>query len=110
EYQPGERVVYSDLGFILLGFLLQRLSGTALVDLARREIFNPLKLQKTFFNPERAMRTGIAACESGNAYERDMCEHQSPSAAGNSATSYSGWRTDVIWGEVHDGNANFLGG
>src|SRR5437660_7538136 len=32
EYKPGERVVYSDLGFIALGFLLQCLSGQSLAD------------------------------------------------------------------------------
>ena len=104
EYQSGERVVYSDLGFIALGFLLQRLSGQALADLAQRKIFQPLQLQHTFFNPKEALRTGIAACETGNAYERDMCEPDFQS----SQQSY--WRNEVIWGQVHDGNAHFLGG
>jgi CubicO group peptidase (beta-lactamase class C family) len=104
EYQSGARVVYSDLGFIVLGFLLQRLTGIPLDQLARRDIFEPLGLQQTFFNPERALRTGVAACESGNAYERDMCERDLSTAR------YDGWRTGVIWGEVHDGNAHFLGG
>ena len=104
EYVSGERVVYSDLGFIVLGFLLQRVSGVSLVELAVREVFQPLNLQNTFFNPSAAMRTGVAACETGNAYERDMCERD---FAGH---TYTGWRSEVIWGEVHDGNAHFLGG
>ena len=104
EYAPDERVVYSDLGFIVLGFLLQRASGQSLVELAQREIFVPLELQNTFFNPSAATRTGVAACETGNAYERDMCERDF------AETSYAGWRDEIIWGEVHDGNAHFLGG
>ncbi len=104
EYQTGQRVVYSDLGFIALGFLIQRLMNVPLPDLAQRQIFEPLKLQRTFFNPKRAMQTGVAACESGNAYERDMCERDFANRA------YSKWRSDVVWGEVHDGNAYFLGG
>ena len=104
EFVSGERVVYSDLGFIVLGFLLQRLSGVSLVELAAREIFELLSLQNTFFNPSAAMRTGVAACETGNAYERNMCERD---FAGQ---TYTGWRSEVIWGEVHDGNAHFLGG
>jgi CubicO group peptidase (beta-lactamase class C family) len=104
EYQPGERVVYSDLGFIVLGFLLQKLTGDSLPQLAEREIFTPLKLDHTFFNPSAARQTGVAACENGNAYERDMCERDF------SGQSYAGWRNGTIWGEVHDGNANFLGG
>lgn len=104
SYKPGERVVYSDLGFIALGFLLQRLTGVQFDRLARRDIFAPLHLQRTFFNPALAMQTEVAACESGNSYERDMCELDPALPA------YSNWRTGSIWGEVHDGNAYFLGG
>ncbi|MEK6337148.1 MAG: serine hydrolase [Acidobacteriota bacterium] len=104
DYETGTRVVYSDLGFIVLGFLLQNLTTLPIDDLARRDIFKPLHLARTFFNPEQAMQTGVAACESDNAYERDMCERDS------AAPRYDKWRTGVIWGNVHDGNANFLGG
>jgi CubicO group peptidase (beta-lactamase class C family) len=103
-YEPGERVVYSDLGFIALGFLLQRLKGTQFDHLAQGDVFDSLDLQRTFFNPALANRTGVAACESGNQYERDMCEVDPKMPA------YSNWRTSGIWGEVHDGNAHFLGG
>jgi CubicO group peptidase (beta-lactamase class C family) len=104
ECRPGERVIYSDLGFIALGFLLQRIASLQLADLAMKDIFAPLNLKRTFFNPAGAMRTGIAACETGNAYERDMCERDFP------GKTYPGWRNDIIWGSVHDGNAYFLGG
>ena len=104
EYKPGERVIYSDLGFIVLGFLLQKLTGHSLPELAQQQIFTPLDLHQTFFNPSAAARTGIAACENGNAYERDMCERDF------SGREYAGWRSGGIWGEVHDGNAHFLGG
>lgn len=104
QYKPGERVVYSDLGFIVLGFLLQRLGGQSLDELARTHIFSPLELRQTFFNPAVAARTGVAACETGNAYERDVCERDF------TGHSYPGWRNELIWGEVHDGNAHFLGG
>lgn len=103
EYKPGARVIYSDLGFIALGILLARMTGQPLVEMARREIFAPLELKQTFFNPEEALQTGIAACETGNAYERDMCEQMGAGAYQNS-------RRRLIWGEVHDGNAYFLGG
>jgi CubicO group peptidase (beta-lactamase class C family) len=104
QYPPGERVTYSDLGFITLGFLLQRLTGEKLAVLAQSHIFKPLGLQRTFFNPDIAARTGVAACENGNTYERDMCERD---FAGR---PYGDWRNEIIWGEVHDGNAHFLGG
>src|SRR5437764_7821368 len=54
ERAPGARVVYSDLGFITLGLLLQRVSGSPLAELAREQIFAPLGLARTFFNPERS--------------------------------------------------------
>jgi len=104
EQAPDTRVVYSDLNFIVLGCLLERLTGKRLSDLAHDEIFAPLELHQTFFNPAAAMQTGVAACETGNGYERDMCERQWPQS------SYTGWRAELIWGEVHDGNAHFLGG
>jgi CubicO group peptidase (beta-lactamase class C family) len=104
ESPPNTNVIYSDLNFIALGFLLERLTGKRLTELAHQEIFEPLKLQRTFFNPAAAMQTEVAACESGNGYERDMCERVAPERP------YAGWRADLIWGEVHDGNAHFLGG
>jgi CubicO group peptidase (beta-lactamase class C family) len=102
ESQPGTHVRYSDLGFITLGFLLERLSNSTLAEIAGREIFEPLGLQRTFFNPDRAFLTETAACELGNAYERETCDDAR-------AASYL-WRENLIWGEVHDGNAHFLGG
>ncbi|MGB8510674.1 MAG: serine hydrolase domain-containing protein [Pyrinomonadaceae bacterium] len=105
ESEPGTRVVYSDLGFITLGFLLARVAGESFSDLARREIFEPLKLGRTFFNPDRIRRTEIAASESGgNSYEREMCAN----LYGDTPEYH--WRERTVWGEVHDGNAHFLGG
>ncbi len=112
EYETGSRVVYSDLGFITLGLLLEKICGAAIDELAGGEIFRPLKLERTFFRPERAFLTGVAACElAGNAYERGMCETQGHAQAQATADAASGaWREELIWGEVHDGNAHFLGG
>ena len=103
DYAPSTRVVYSDLGFITLGLLLEKLTGKRLAQLAQDEIFTPLRLEHTFFNPELARQTGIAACETGNAFERNTC-------AESSAGEYQNWRQEIIWGQVHDGNAFFLGG
>lgn len=103
EYKPGTRVIYSDLGFIALGILLERMTGQVLADMAQREIFEPLHLKQTFFNPEVALQTGIAACETGNVYETNM---RKESGSGE----YQNSRQRLIWGEVHDGNAYFLGG
>jgi serine-type D-Ala-D-Ala carboxypeptidase len=110
EYAPGTRVVYSDLGFITLGLLLERLTQLRFAELAQQEIFAPLALQHTFFNPAAAAQTGIAACESeGNAYERGMCELEE-TAQQPARVDEKAFRSYPIWGEVHDGNAYFLGG
>ncbi|HEX8774203.1 MAG TPA: serine hydrolase domain-containing protein [Pyrinomonadaceae bacterium] len=103
EAAPGARVRYSDLGFITLGRLLENLSGAPLAELARREIFDPLLLERTFFNPDASLRAEVAACELGNGYEREMCREMK-------MREWANWREQLIWGEVHDGNAHFLGG
>lgn len=103
-YDPGTRVMYSDPGFIALGILMERLSGLSLREMAQREIFEPLGLSRTFFNPSAALKRSIAASENGNVHERTMSQSEA------STFEYRGWRDEVIWGEVHDGNAWFLGG
>jgi CubicO group peptidase (beta-lactamase class C family) len=105
EHEPGLRVLYSDLGFITLGLILERVAGREMSDLARFEITEPLKLERTFFNPAQTFQIGTAACESaGNAYERGMCSEA------HGLPEPRGFREHLIWGEVHDGNAHFLGG
>jgi CubicO group peptidase (beta-lactamase class C family) len=104
EYEPNMEVRYSDLGYITLGFVLEQIVGTSLGELAHREIFAPLGLKVTGFVPEPGLRASIAASETGNGFEREK-------AAGlGLGTTYYGWREDVIWGQVHDGNAYFMGG
>ncbi|MEP6921173.1 MAG: serine hydrolase [bacterium] len=103
EYRPGTKVVYSDLGFITLGLLLEKLTGSPIAELAQLKIIKPLRFENTFFNPAFALKTGIAASEKGNAYER-----QTSKTMGQ--LGYAKWREQLIWGEVHDGNAHFLGG
>lgn len=104
EYEPSEEVRYSDLGYITLGFVLEQIAGTSLRELAQRAIFDPLGLTETVFSPETGLRPRIAASETGNGFEREK-------AAGMGlGAEYEGWREDVIWGQVHDGNAYFMGG
>jgi CubicO group peptidase (beta-lactamase class C family) len=103
QAKPGTRVIYSDLGFIVLGLLLERITGRTLAPLSQDEIFSKLDLEQTFFNPDLAMQTGIAACETGNVYEQQACQQ---AGLGN----YKEARQALIWGQVHDGNAHFLGG
>jgi CubicO group peptidase (beta-lactamase class C family) len=86
EYEPGSRIVYSDLGFILLGFILEAVSGLSLDRLSNSEIFEPLKMYETTFKPTGSLKAKAVATEN--------CP----------------WRGRVLVGEVHDENAYALGG
>jgi uncharacterized protein YbbC (DUF1343 family)/CubicO group peptidase (beta-lactamase class C family) len=61
--QPGTRFVYSDINYIALGEVVHRLSGQTLDDFARRNIFVPLGMRDTGFNPAANLRSRIAPTE-----------------------------------------------
>lgn len=100
-YSPGTKVIYSDLSYITLGMILEKVGGKPLDELLRQRVLEPLNLKNTCFNPPKKWRMKTAASETGNQYEKKL--------AGDRAKNYSNWREDIIWGEVHDGNAYFLG-
>ena len=85
--EPGKQIVYSDLGFILLGEIVERLTGESLDAFAKREIFGPLGMDRSAFNPPRKLREDIAPTEKDTAFRKRQ-----------------------IWGEVHDENAWAMGG
>jgi CubicO group peptidase (beta-lactamase class C family) len=100
---PGQQAIYSDLNFILLGEVVKRISGQDVAGFAASEIFTPLGMRDTLFRPPPALRLRIAATERGNGSEMGQ--------AGERAASFPYWRHELIWGEVHDGNAFYgLGG
>ncbi|MER7442585.1 serine hydrolase domain-containing protein [Micromonospora avicenniae] len=84
---PGSRYVYSDLGLIALGVLVERVAGRPLADLVRDGVTAPLGMNETGYNPAPQLRSRIAATE----YQ-----------------PYAG--RGMVWGEVHDENAWSLGG
>jgi CubicO group peptidase (beta-lactamase class C family) len=82
--EPGSRFVYSDVGYIVLGELVERISGLPLDDFARKNIFNPLGMKDTTFRPDKVLADRAAPTE----------------------------RRDGHWmqGKVHDPRAYALGG
>lgn len=84
---PGTRADYSDLGFILLGEILAKKGGRLLDALAREEIFVPLGMRRTCFNPAPEFRRDIPPTEDDVSF-----------------------RGRVIQGEVNDENAFVMGG
>lgn len=61
--KPGERFIYSDINFILLGEIVRKLSGKPLPDFARETVFEPLGMKDTMFQPPASLRSRIAPTE-----------------------------------------------
>ena len=87
ETAPGERTEYSDIGFIILGDVLTRLADEPLDAFCAQEIFGPLGMPSTCFNPPAEWRLSIPATENDETF-----------------------RHRLIWGEVNDENASVMGG
>lgn len=87
EVNPGTRAEYSDIGFIILGELLQRVADESLDTFCSRKIFGPLNMKSTRFCPAAQLRDSIPP----------TCNDQD-------------FRHRVIQGEVHDENASVMGG
>lgn len=104
--EPGSKVVYSDLGYIILGKLVERITTTPLDKLFQSLISDPLDLTTLTYCPPQSWKAHIAPTEVGNQYEQNLA---SRTLAGNQTSAYQ-WRTTLIQGEVHDGNAFFLNG
>ncbi|MGB7346494.1 MAG: serine hydrolase domain-containing protein [Pirellulaceae bacterium] len=61
--EPGEKFAYSDVGFIVLGKLVQQVSGMPLDQFARERIFSPLGMSETSYNPPADLRERAATTE-----------------------------------------------
>lgn len=112
EWRVGENRHYSDLGFMLLGYMVERASGQPLDAFVREELYAPLGLRATTFLPKKRGLAGFAATSHGNPYERRMVHDTSfgYDYAGD-PHAWSGWREYTLEGEVNDGNAwHALGG
>jgi CubicO group peptidase (beta-lactamase class C family) len=98
---PAGQTLYSDLGYILLGAILERLSGRTLDRLFEERIVAPLGVERIGFAVGTRSFADAAATERGNRFERNL--------AGGRGEGYA-WRSEVIRGRPHDGNAAALGG
>jgi serine-type D-Ala-D-Ala carboxypeptidase len=120
--EPAARAVYSDIGFIILGAALERVAEEPLDRFCQREVFGPLGMMHTTFNPPPESRknipptaneepepdVGTLSDTQGASCAREMREAQS--AAGASPQPRSIFRGRIIQGEVQDENASVLGG
>jgi CubicO group peptidase (beta-lactamase class C family) len=91
-YEPGKGNIYSDLGFMLLEWVIEEKTGETLPEFVEKRFYGPLGLKRTFFGGgEGRVLQGMAKEEFA-------------------ATEDCAWRKKVLQGEVHDDNAWTLGG
>jgi beta-N-acetylhexosaminidase len=86
-YPTGTKMVYSDLNFITMGKIIEKVTGETLDKFAEKEIFDPLGMNSTMYNPPASLKYRIAPTE----YD-------------------STWRHRQIQGTVHDETSALLGG
>lgn len=84
---PGTTFVYSDLGLITLGHLVEHIAGSSLDRVVRSMVTDPLHLSQTMYRPPEELKSRVAPTEDESTVGRGM-----------------------VWGEVHDENSWSLGG
>ncbi len=91
-YEPGKGNIYSDLGFMLLEWVIEEKTGETLPEFVEKHFYRPLGMKRTFVGGgEGRLPQGVAKEEFA-------------------ATEDCPWRKKVLRGEVHDDNAWTLGG
>lgn len=87
EYPVNSKFLYSDLNAIMLGLIVERISGMNLDEFCKENIFIPLDMHSTMFTPDEKYKERIVPTENDNY-----------------------WRMRQIQGEVHDETTSILGG
>ncbi len=87
-FKPGSEIIYSDLGFMLLGIIIEKVSGHSLDAYWRRKIAHPLDLENDLFFASKEKKDSRVYA----------------------ATGECGWSKKRLYGEVNDDNCRALGG
>jgi uncharacterized protein YbbC (DUF1343 family) len=104
---PGERFVYSDIGFIVLGEIVRRVGGMSLDEFAVRNIFEPLAMRDTAFH---RLPSAPATLRVSNVLARiapTETRHGQASYLGGTGANSA---TEILRGEVHDPTAHRMNG
>ncbi|HEX7118086.1 MAG TPA: glycoside hydrolase family 3 N-terminal domain-containing protein [Longimicrobiales bacterium] len=107
EYAPGEKTVYSDFGAILLGAIVERVSGESLDRFLEARVFGPLGMDDTGFNPlggDAVAGKARAAEGAAKAAGPSILERIAPTEVDTI------FRHTHVHGVVHDENAYAMGG
>jgi serine-type D-Ala-D-Ala carboxypeptidase len=92
--EPGMQAVYSDLGFMVLGEIIETISGSQLDAFFHERICQPFQLRSTTFLDLTQFATWRTQPKEDELAPTELCP----------------WRKKVLWGEVHDDNAFAMGG
>ncbi len=87
ETEPGSRTAYSDIGIMTLAWVIEEIVGQPLDAFLSDRLWAPLGMLETRYNPPASLRPRIAATEIDTIY-----------------------RNEMVWGTVHDENADAMGG
>ena len=100
SYEPRSKTLYSDLGYMLLGFIVEKVSGQRLDELNRQSFWEPMGLTRISFTPlEHGFRMEDCAATELNGNTRDL------------HITFPGVRTETLQGQVHDEKAYYsMGG
>ncbi len=95
-YEPGKRVLYSDADYMILGFVVEQITGEKLDDFCKKTFWEPLGLTRTTFNP---LQNGFSKSDCAATELRG-------NTRGGTLLDFAG-RSDTIQGEVHDETAYY---
>lgn len=87
QNEPGAETAYSDIGIMTLAWVIEEVSGQSLDAFLQERLWDPLGMLETRYNPPASLRPRIAATEIDTIY-----------------------RNEMVWGSVHDENADAMGG
>ena len=113
KFPVGKQRRYSDLGFVLLGEIIEIVSGLPLEQFMKRNIFQSLGMNNTVFNPLVSVGSEkIASTSAGNPYEKRMVYDTTLGfkIKETDPAQWNRWRTYILRGEVNDGNAWYANG
>ncbi|WP_421799325.1 serine hydrolase domain-containing protein [Haliscomenobacter sp.] len=112
-FPVGKQRRYSDLGFVLLGQIIEQISKMPLDQFLDQQVFKPLGMIHTTYNPlSKGSFTKIAATSHGNPYEKRMVYDPSLGFTVKEIDpkQWDGWRNYTLKGEVNDGNTWYANG
>jgi beta-glucosidase-like glycosyl hydrolase/CubicO group peptidase (beta-lactamase class C family) len=87
ETEPGQTTVYSDIGIMTLAWVMEEITGRSLDGFLEDRVWSPLGMVETRYRPDPSLKPRIAATELDTL-----------------------WRKEMVWGRVHDENADAMGG